>query len=170
MPEPRSKPGEPFARGGCACGEVRYALASAPMFVNACHCTECQRQTGGPYAINAVIETDRITVTKGAPEPVPVWTQSGSPHDIWRCPVCRGAVWSEYGRGEALRFVRVATFDEPSRAPPQAHIFVASRLPWDVLPDDVPAFEIYYDLDSVWPAESLARRRAASAKDSAQPS
>lgn len=64
------------------------------MFVNACHCRECQRQTGGPYAINGVIETDRIIVEKGAPEPVPVWTQSGSPHDSLarRCAATDAAI------------------------------------------------------------------------------
>jgi len=50
--------------GGCACGAVRYRLASAPMFVNCCHCLDCQRQTGGAFAINAIIETDRILLDK----------------------------------------------------------------------------------------------------------
>ena len=38
--------------GGCACGEVRYRLASAPMFVHCCHCLNCQRHTGSAFVIN----------------------------------------------------------------------------------------------------------------------
>ena len=31
--------GNPISReGGCSCGEVRYRLASEPLFVNCCHC------------------------------------------------------------------------------------------------------------------------------------
>ena len=56
--------------GGCACGTVRYRLESAPMFVHCCHCRDCQRQTGSAFVLNALIETDRITLLAGAPEPV----------------------------------------------------------------------------------------------------
>lgn len=146
--------------GGCACGEVRYRLRSAPMFVNCCHCTECQRQTGTAFVINAVIETDRIALLHGAPVPVPVPTGSGSPHDIHRCPRCQTAVWSDYRRRPVIRFVRVGTLDTPAALPPAAHIFVRSKLPWVVLPEGVPAFEIYYDMAVQWPADSLVRRRA----------
>ena len=148
--------------GSCFCGAVKYRLESAPMFVNCCHCTECRRQTSSAFAINAVIETDRITLLPGSAKPVAVLvpSESGRPHDIYRCPVCQTALWSDYGRRPAIRFVRVATLDDPSALPPQAHIFTRSKLPWVGLPADVPAFEIYNDMPKLWPPESLARRRA----------
>ena len=146
-------------QGGCACGNVRYRLSSAPMFVNCCHCRDCQRQTGSAFAINAVIETDRITLLSGRPEPVPVPTESGRPHDIYRCAICHTALWSDYGRRPGLRFVRVGTLDNPAALPPDAHIFTRSRLPWVELPKSAPAFEIYYDMEALWPAASLERRR-----------
>ena len=43
---------------------------------------------------------------------------------------------------------------------PDVHIFTRSKLPWVVLPADVPAFEVYYDTKALWPAASLGRRRA----------
>src|SRR5579871_2004830 len=75
--------------GDCACGAVRYALASAPMFVHCCHCLDCQRQTGSAFVPNALIETDRVALLSSHPEPAAVPTDSGSPHDIYRCPVLR---------------------------------------------------------------------------------
>jgi hypothetical protein len=145
--------------GGCACGNLRYRLSSAPMFVNCCHCRDCQRQTGSAFVINAVIEIDRITLLSGEPQPVAVPTESGRPHDIYRCDVCHTAVWSDYGRRPQLRFVRVGTLDNPAALPPNAHIFTRSRLPWVELPKSAPAFEIYYDMEALWPAASLERRR-----------
>lgn len=146
--------------GGCACGTVRYRLASAPMFVNCCHCKDCQRQTGSAFVINAIIETGRIEVLKEKPVAVTVPTDSGRPHDIYRCPKCQVAVWSDYGRRPGLRFVRAATLDDPAQVKPDAHIFTRSKLPW-VEVKGAPAFEIFYDLKTQWPPEAQARRKAA---------
>jgi hypothetical protein len=146
--------------GGCACGAVRYRLGSAPMFVHCCHCRDCQRQTGSAFVINALIETDRITLLSGDPEPIAVPTDSCRPHDIHRCRACRTALWSDYGGRPALRFVRVGTLDDPAALPPDVHIFTRSKLPWVELPETVPAFEVYYHTQKLWPAASLERRRA----------
>jgi hypothetical protein len=98
----------------------------------------------------------------GAPEVVDTPSNSGKGQKITRCPVCRIALWSTYaGAGEALRFLRVGTLDEPDHLPPDIHIFTASKQPWVVLSPDTPAVEAYYDRKDYWPPESLARRRAA---------
>ena len=146
--------------GGCACGAVRYRLTSDPMFVHCCHCRDCQRQMGSAFALNALIESDRMTMFSGAPESVPVPTDSGRPHEIFRCPKCLTAIWSDYGRRGVLRFLRVGTLDDPSALPPDVHIYIRSKLPWVTLPAGVPAFEAYYETSKLWPAASLARRRA----------
>jgi len=146
--------------GGCSCGAVRYRLASRPMFTHCCHCLDCQKQTGGAFAINALIETDRIEMLDGAPVAVSMPTESGRPHDIYRCATCQVALWSDYGRRPVLRFVRVATLDDPKQIAPDVHIFTRSKQPWVGLPPDVPAVEIYYDMQTLWPKESLERRKA----------
>ncbi|CAN5276323.1 GFA family protein [soil metagenome] len=151
----------PAFEGRCACGEVRYRLESAPMFVHCCHCRDCQRQTGTAFVLNALIEADRVTQLSGAPVAVAVPTDSGRPHDIHRCPKCGTAVWSTYGGVQKIRFVRVGTLDEPAALPPDVHIYTRSQLPWVTLPAGAPAFEAYYKSSELWPAESLGRRRAA---------
>jgi len=55
--------------GSCFCGAVRYRLETPPMFVHCCHCTDCQKQTGSAFAINALIEADRVILLSGAPTP-----------------------------------------------------------------------------------------------------
>ncbi len=145
--------------GGCACGRVRYRLASAPMFVHCCHCLRCQRETGSAFVLNALIETDRVALTGKAPAPLAVPTDSGRPHRIFRCEDCQVAVWSEYGL-PTLRFVRVGTLDRPHALKPDVHIHTRSKVPWVALPEGVPAFEASYDSKKLWPPESLERRRA----------
>jgi len=152
---------ESLLEGGCACGAVRYRLAAAPMFVNCCHCTWCQRETGGGFAINAIIETSRVVVTKGVSEAAPTPSESGRGQIIHRCPGCHVALWSHYGERTAMAFVRAGALDDAAAVTPGAFIFTRSKLPWVVLPPEIPAFEVYYDMEMLWPAESLARRAAA---------
>jgi len=147
--------------GGCACGALRYRMRSRPMFVHCCHCTDCQRQTGTGFVLNALIEADRVAVLSGAPRSYAMPTDSGKPHTVFRCPDCCTAAWSEYGGLTALRFVRVGTLDDPTAMPPDVHIYTRSKLPWIALPTGVPAFEAYYSSRELWPADSLARRKAA---------
>ena len=146
--------------GGCACGAVRYRLASAPMFVHCCHCRDCQRQTGSAFVLNALIEADRVSLLSGKVDEVTVPTDSGRGQKVYRCPICKIAVWSNYGGVDKLRFVRIGTLDDPSALQPDVHIYTRSKLPWLVLPEGVPAFDAYYDSKKLWPPESLERRRA----------
>jgi len=145
--------------GGCACGAVRYRLASEPLFVHCCHCLNCQRQTGSAFVINLLIESERVEILAGDPQPVDTPRDDGSAQRIYRCPDCRIAVFSEYGWPE-IWFVRGGTLDEPSSVEPDVHIFTRSKLPWVTLPADAPAFEVYYDSQKLWPAQSLERRDA----------
>jgi hypothetical protein len=153
---------ENFAlEGGCTCRAVRYRMTSRPLFVHCCHCRWCQRETGASFALNAMIEADRVILLAGTPECVDTPSNSGKGQKIFRCPSCHIAVWSNYaGARDAIRFVRVGTLDDPDQLPPDIHIFTMSKQPWVVLPPNVPAFEEYYDRAKHWPKESLARRKA----------
>jgi hypothetical protein len=147
--------------GGCTCRHVRYSMLTRPLFVHCCHCTWCQRETGASFALNAMIESDRVQLTQGDVEFVETPSNSGKGQKIARCPKCRVAVWSHYaGAGDAVRFVRVGTLDEAGRVPPDIHIFTSTKQPWVVLPEGIPAVEEYYDRKQYWPPESLARREA----------
>jgi len=145
--------------GGCDCRAVRYRMTSRPLFVHCCHCRWCQRESGSSFALNAMIEADRVKLLQATPDVVDTPSSSGQGQKISRCPQCRIALWSNYsGAGDAVRFVRVGTLDEPDRLPPDIHIFTDSKQPWLELPAGVPAVPEYYDRDQYWPKESLERR------------
>jgi len=146
--------------GGCDCRHVRYRMQTSPLFVHCCHCRWCQRESGASFALNAIIEADRVTTLAGEPQWVNTPSASGRGQLIARCPQCRIALWSNYsGAGPLVRFVRVGTLDQPDHLPPDIHIFTQSKQPWVILPEGVPAVAEYYDRKQHWPEESLARRR-----------
>jgi hypothetical protein len=147
--------------GGCTCRAVRYRMTAKPLFVHCCHCRWCQRETGASFALNAMIESDRVVLLGGTPEVVVTPSNSGKGQKIARCPQCRIALWSNYGgAGDVVRFVRVGTLDKPDRLPPDIHIFTSSKQPWVVLPRGTPVVKEFYDREKYWPKASLKRRLA----------
>ena len=56
-------------QGGCSCGHIRYQLEKAPLVVHCCHCTDCMRQVGSAFAINAVVESEYLTLLPPADKP-----------------------------------------------------------------------------------------------------
>jgi hypothetical protein len=150
----------PFpTEGGCDCKSIRYRMETAPLFVHCCHCRWRQRESGASFALNAMIESDRVMNLGAAPEIVDTPSASGLGQQVSRCPVCKVAVWSHYaGSGPVVSFVRVGTLDNPDRLPPDIHIFAASKQPWVQLAPCVPVVPEYYEREEFWPAESLARR------------
>ena len=154
--------------GGCACGAVRYRLTGEPIFVNNCYCTLCQRQTGSTSVVNAFYEQERIAVLAGTLSEHVVPAGSGAPHQIHRCADCGTALFSYYPTlGDLGAGVRVGTLDDPGAAPPDAAVFVGSRMPWVTLPEGLPAFEGYYKPAELLPPERLDRLRALFAKRAA---
>lgn len=147
--------------GGCDCRRVRYALLERPLFVHACHCRWCQRESGSAFALNAMIEADRVQTQGIAPEMVHTPSASGRGQEIARCPNCRVALWSHYaGAGPLVSFVRVGSLDNPDACPPDIHIFTSTKQPWLQLGDRVPAVSEYYEREQLWPAASLSRWQA----------
>ena len=148
-------------KGKCGCGAVSYRMTTPPMFVHCCHCTDCQRQTGAAYVLNAIIEADRVTVEGPVAEHA-LPTPSGKGQIITRCQNCGVAVFSSYMvRHGKLRYVRVGTLDDPDQCRPDAQIFTRSKQAWVPLSEDIPSFEEFYKFDEVWPQGSLDRLQAA---------
>jgi len=145
--------------GGCDCGEVRYRVTSAPLFTHCCHCRWCQRESGASFALNTMIEADRVELLRGTPEIVDTPSASGAGQKIARCPRCRVALWSHYaGSGPVVAFVRVGTLDTPDRLPPDVHIFTSTKASWVGLNDGKPAFDEFYpDAGAVWSPEARTR-------------
>ena len=89
---------------------------------------------------------------------------SGRRHIVKRCPSCGDPIVSYFGKSEKLAVVKTGTLDDPSALPPEAHIFVDSKLPWLTLDDGMPQFTGIYDFEATWPAASYRRLMTVRAK------
>lgn len=146
--------------GGCDCRAIRYRMTTEPLIVHCCHCRWCQRESGASFALNAVIEADRVELLAGQPELIATPSASGKGQKIFRCPSCKIAVWSNYGgAGDRARFIRVGTLDDPDACPPDIHIYTSTKQPWIVLPPGARAVPEFYQRDEVMSAASLERLR-----------
>ena len=147
--------------GGCDCGKIRYRLASDPIVVHCCHCRWCQRESGASFALNAVIEANRVELLGEAPERIDTPSESGRGQPIYRCPNCKVAVWSHYGAvKDKASFIRVGTLDNPDAFPPDVHIFTRNKQPWVVLPQGSEVYEDFYsgeDFVRIYGKEGVAR-------------
>ena len=120
----------------------------------------CQRETGSPFATNAMIEADRVeSIGEVTPVAVDTPSASGKGQKIWRCPNCQVAVWSNYGGSkDVVRFVRAGTLDQARTITPDIHIYTSTKLPWVALPEGAKSMPEFYDLDAVWSKEAKERR------------
>ena len=122
--------------GGCECGKLRYRLAGPPIFVNCCHCRQCQKIGGSAFALNAMIESDRLELV-AAPGAV-----AAGDDGAVRCSGCKTLLWACHRMfGDRIAFVRVGTLDEGERLAPDAHFFVRSKHPWVAIPDGARCFD-----------------------------
>ncbi len=124
--------------GSCLCGAITYQVSGE--FGNAyfCHCERCRKASGTAFAANARITPDQFTLLSGHGL---LKTYHHAPSGLARkfCGECGSPIVSE--RAEpAMMAVRLGTVDTPLSKGPGAHIFVDSKVAWDVITDDLPQF------------------------------
>lgn len=124
--------------GGGSCRNLRYQINADPLIVHACHCRQCQRVTGSAFVLNALIEKVQVELLSGD---ITEFHFPGTHHTSYFCRDCATYIWSEYksGRFDDCWFMRVGSLDEPDRLPPNVHIFIESKQPWVVIPDNAPS-------------------------------
>jgi hypothetical protein len=129
--------------GRCACGAVRYAISRAPRLTYACHCTECQRRSGGPMTVSCVVPVADFTLLAGRLAEATRIAESGNSVPTAFCPDCGTAIFG--GRltpdAEGVVVVRAGTLGDTAWLRPSVHVWTRSAQPWVVFPDGARRFE-----------------------------
>ena len=131
-------PSIPFG-GGCACGAIRYECSSLPLFVFQCHCRDCQRATGGPYAVNVWFRGSDIALSD-EPASFVVEADNGNTVHHHFCREC-GAPLGMLRAGGSVRGIRAASLDDPSWLIPMANLWTCRAYPWEKLDSDLREFQ-----------------------------
>jgi hypothetical protein len=114
--------------GRCQCKGVVYKTTSAPLAVYACHCTECQRQSGSAFSLSLLAERGAVVVEEGKPA---VWErqhESGRVIDCLICATCGTRLFHEPRANTKVTIVKAGNLDDRSWLFPVGHIWTRSAL------------------------------------------
>ena len=127
-------PQDLLRQGGCLCGQVRFKALGRPTNVRICHCRLCQKAMGSPFFARALYPIAQVTVT-GRTE------RYASSPELWRvfCPTCGTRLFAERPSAGRIGF-GLAVFDHPDELAPECHFFVASKIGWVRINDDLPQY------------------------------
>tara|TARA_R110002072_G_scaffold56097_4_gene145523 strand:+ start:3132 stop:3641 length:510 start_codon:yes stop_codon:yes gene_type:complete len=154
----------PRLEGGCRCGTTRVNLRDKPLFVHACHCLTCQKNTGSAFGITTIMLESDIELIQGS---LIVKAIEQAPHRHRHlCSTCGEQLYSTATNHPRSAIFQVGSLDDPRRITINAHIFTKQKHDWLVLPDNVLQFPELYDRQTTWPEESLKRLAAAIKADS----
>jgi hypothetical protein len=128
--------------GGCQCGAIRYEITGPPAVVYACHCTECQRQSGSAFAMAAVIPQQHFRITKGSAKMFARKTSPSKTMECWFCPDCGTRLYHvPSGATYANRNIKPGTLDDRSWLVPTIHFWTRSAQEWVVLPEGATRYD-----------------------------
>jgi len=123
--------------GGCQCGAVRYEITGSPITVYACHCTECQTQSGSAFAMAAVIPGQHFRITRGSPKMFPRRTSPTKIMECWFCGDCGTRLYHVPGGADyPNRNIKPGTLDDASWLMPATHFWTRSAQNWVVIPEN----------------------------------
>ncbi len=128
----------PFS-GGCACGLIRYTSAREPVAMINCHCEDCQRSSGAPFASGIVVKTADLEIT-GMPKAYAVAASSGGMATRSFCAECGTPLFTQSETNAQYTSIRFPSLDDPSDFKPMLDIYTASAQPWVCLDQTIPHF------------------------------
>jgi len=115
--------------GGCLCGAIRYELASPPGMAAVCHCTHCQKQSGGVFSTNLVVPEGDY-VQHGETKVYQDTGDSGQPVFRHFCGSCGSPILSKVAAMPGLYMVKAGTLDDFSGITPAIEVYTDHAAAW----------------------------------------
>jgi Uncharacterized conserved protein len=119
--------------GGCPCGKIRYKIASFPLLLYTCNCTNCQRASGSAFALNMPVLAKDFRILQGEPKGWHHTSPTGVAVISWFCGDCGGRLYVDRAGRAEIGNLRAGTLDDTTWLIPVMHMFMRSAQPW-VLP------------------------------------
>lgn len=127
-------------KGRCLCGAIEYEISGTPEDAYYCHCRDCQRSSGSPFHILAIVKRGALQVRSGAPASYKSATDSGFEMTRAFCAKCGTPLFFESTRFPDIRMFTVTTLEDPEAIRPSFEIWTTSMVSWARTGDDVESF------------------------------
>lgn len=112
--------------GGCRCGAVRVQVTQPPLLSSACHCTGCQKMTGGAFSLTLTVPAEGFAVTQG--ETVPGGLKGPVAHHQ-HCDACKSWVFTRVEGMDWFVNLRATMLDEARWVVPFIEVWTSEALP-----------------------------------------
>jgi hypothetical protein len=127
--------------GGCLCGNLRYAISGEPLATIACHCRDCQTQSGSAFGLTMVVNREHFEWLAGEPRTFISEADSGTLKNCRFCGDCGTRVLNELDKLPTTFNLKPGTLDDTSWFQPVAHVWVSRKQTWVAIPDSVTQFD-----------------------------
>lgn len=133
--------------GGCLCGAVRFRVTEEPLVTCYCHCTMCQKNSGGPFITTATVAIEALEFTKGKPN-----AYESSPGFVRLfCGTCGSPMGIRAKENPRVATFRMGCLDDPNSVRPTLHIHTSTQVSWCQIADDLPHHQkSAAEVDRVW--------------------
>lgn len=125
--------------GDCLCGGVRFRIDSELEPIQICHCSQCRKAQGAPFATNIPVPPSAFHLVSGA-ELLAAFESSPGKQRVF-CKKCGSPIYSTKDTLPGVVRIRAGLIDEPLAVRPVAHFHTGSKANWWTVQDDLPRFE-----------------------------
>ena len=126
--------------GGCQCGNIFYEITAEPIKTTACHCTECQTQSGSAFGMALWVKSGDLRV-KGAPKSYTRIADSGKPMTGIFCPNCGVRIYNIPSVDHDVYLLKPGTLDYTGGRRPERMVWTRRKQPWLDIPNDIEMVE-----------------------------
>jgi hypothetical protein len=148
--------------GACQCRKVRYEIRQEPLTVYACHCTECQRQSGSAFSLSMIVPREGMAIVAGEPEEWLRRTDSGRMVSCAFCGDCGVRLYHNPKANEAITIIKPGTLGDQSWLRPVGHIWTRSAQRWFAIPAETISYDVqppdFSRLIEAWSAQLESSR------------
>jgi len=124
--------------GSCLCGAVRFEVGGELKAPDACHCTQCRKQSGHYWASTNV---PRAMLTIAGEDKL-AWYRSSDKVLRGFCSICGSALFWDPADHDFIA-IGMGAFDKPTGAHLEKHIFTADKGDYYEIADGLPQHERY---------------------------
>jgi len=124
--------------GSCLCGGVAFEIDGELEPIQVCHCGQCRKAQGAPFATNIPVAAGAFRLLRGA-DLLSSFAASPGKQRVF-CRECGAPIYSCHERKPGVLRIRAGLLNEPLATRPAFHIYTDSACNWWAIDDGLPQY------------------------------